>query len=262
MNNDSVSSEKIIKLIEENLFDLYRNAADQGDLKTCKCESFSWINASPACWPNYIFNTNVRVDNIGEVINEAENLISQKIAPSFWITVPDSESKVFQTKLIDHNFRLVMQWPGMAINLEKLSELPLIQGLDIRIIDDVNTLKEWIKITEICLFNGKFQKYEMMTSMMKNQNTKFILGLYNGIPVATLLSYLNNGIAGFFMGATLPEFRNKGIIRSLLLYGLSFAKNNGCRLGTLQANNMSKNIYLNIGFKEYCTFDIYWKMSN
>jgi Acetyltransferase (GNAT) family. len=261
MNKNKKSSEEIARLIEENLYDLYCFAAIQGELKTGDCNNFSWVNAHPACWPNYIFNTNFKSDTSNEIITEANNLITQKIVPPFWITVSDMKSQSFQTYLTGFNFRQVMQWPGMAISLVNLGDVPLLQGLEIRVVDDVENLKDWIRITEICLFNGKYQNQTMFANMMRNKKTRFVLGYYNGIPVATLLSYINNGIAGYFMVSTMPECRNKGISKSILHMGLSIAREEGCWLGTLQANQMSKNLYLSLGFKEYCTFDSYLKMN-
>jgi GNAT superfamily N-acetyltransferase len=261
MNRNKKSSGEITGLIEENLYDLYRFAAIQGGLKTGDFNNFSWVNAYPACWPNYIFNTNFKSNTSNEIITDANDLITQKIVPPFWITLSDINSQSFQKQLTVFNFRQVMQWPGMAIGLDNLQDVPLIQGLDIRVIDDAESLKEWIKITEICLFNGKHQNQDMFANMMRNKKTRFVLGYCKGIPVATLLSYINNGIAGYFMVSTMPEFRNKGISKSIVHKGLSIAREEGCRLGTLQANEMSKNLYLSFGFKEYCTFDIYWKMN-
>jgi len=46
----------------------------------------------------------------------------------------------------------------------------------------------------------------------------------------------------------------------MTLIPLTYAKKTGINYGVLEANRESERTYRNLGFKEYCKFDIYWKV--
>ena len=60
------------------------------------------------------------------------------------------------------------------------------------------------------------------------------------------------------MVATDERHRKKGFAHSLTLQILQFAKDRGYKEAYLQASPMSESLYSKIGFRTFCTFDIFW----
>jgi ribosomal protein S18 acetylase RimI-like enzyme len=254
---DSVT---IAYLIEENLTSLYTLAAEEGHLPYATEEGFSWVNASPNPWPSYIFNASFSQVQAKATIERVNSLIENSIAPAFWIKGPKLNVPNFTEMLSAYNFRHVMAWPGMAFDLKKnaiAAPNPIFE------IEEAKTevqFNDWISISQKILFPNKPVDSSLLLNMLNSGKIKLMLGSIDGKAAGTVMLYINSGIAGFFMVATLPEYRKIGIGRSMMLRSLQIAYESGCSLGVLQANNASQNLYRSIGFQEYCTFDIYWKL--
>ncbi|MBU3101858.1 MULTISPECIES: GNAT family N-acetyltransferase [Clostridium] len=63
--------------------------------------------------------------------------------------------------------------------------------------------------------------------------------------------YIKDAIAGIHLVGTANEFRGKGFETLIAKTALRDAKDLGCKYGVLQASDMGRNVYNNIGFKEY-----------
>jgi ribosomal protein S18 acetylase RimI-like enzyme len=68
------------------------------------------------------------------------------------------------------------------------------------------------------------------------------LGYQRGVPVASSAMTLQDGVAGIYAVATLPEARRQGLGRALTLAPLLDARHMGYRVGTLQASSMGYSI--------------------
>lgn len=247
-------------LIEENLKDLYALAAERGNLPFAIEGDFSWINASPNPWPNYIFNASFSQFEAKAKIAAINDLIEKNVAPAFWIKGPKLNVPDFTEMLSAYNFRHVMSWPGMAFDLEKKTIAPPNSRFKIEQVKTSEQFTDWVSISQKILFSNKSTESNLLLNMLHSEKIKLLLGYVEGKAASTVMLYINSNIAGFFMVATLPEYRKIGLGGSMMLRGLQIAHENGCSLGVLQANNASQNLYGSIGFQEYCTFDIYWKL--
>ena len=79
----------------------------------------------------------------------------------------------------------------------------------------------------------------------------------DGTPVATSSLFLGAGIAGIHSVATVPDARGQGIGTAVTLEPLREARRRGYRLGALFSSEMAVNLYLRIGFREYCKANLY-----
>jgi len=249
-------------LIEENLNGLYTLAAESGKYPHGVEEGFSWVNVSPNIWPNYIYNAHFNEADAQSRIQAVTILIDKGFAPPFWITGPKLTIADFSEMLLKCNFRNIMKWPGMAIDLKNKSMITSNRNIEVKEVQSTLQLEEWVNITQRILFNQKSLDTELLMIMLNSNQVTLLLGYLDGKAVATLMVYINKGIAGFFMVTTLPEFRKMGISGTMLLRAMEIAKEKNCYYAVLQANSMSYMMYKSIGFQEYCTFDIYWKMGN
>jgi ribosomal protein S18 acetylase RimI-like enzyme len=252
--------ENIPDLIEENLAGLYSLAALSGNLPAANENGFSWVNASPHVWPNYIYNASFSNHDATEKIETVCRLIDKGKASPFWITGPKLHITDLPEILSSYGFRLIMQWPGMAMNPEKRTTMELYKGLTIIEANHPSQMKEWIALTSNNLFNGKPQNEEMLRNMQDMGEVKFLMGYEKEQAVASLMMYIYEGVAGFYMISTHPHWRNKGISRTMVHRGLEIAEEKNCSLCVLQANVMSYDLYKRMGFEEYGTFDIFWNL--
>jgi len=62
---------------------------------------------------------------------------------------------------------------------------------------------------------------------------------------------------GIYHVATLPEFRRRGIGRSVTLAPLLTAKTLGARAAILQATAAGESVYRQLGFRTICTLGRY-----
>ena len=76
-------------------------------------------------------------------------------------------------------------------------------------------------------------------------------------PIATSALVLDAGVAGIYAVATLPEARRKGIGRMMSMRALLDARQQGYRVGVLQASAMGYPVYKQIGFREVCRYELY-----
>jgi ribosomal protein S18 acetylase RimI-like enzyme len=248
-------------LIEENLAGLYSLAALAGNLPAAHENGFSWVNASPHVWPSYIYNARFSKHEATERIETIVRLIDRCEAPPFWITGPKLQINDLPEILSSHSFRLMMQWPGMAMDPGECATLELYKDLTIIEANHTSQLREWIALTSHNLFKGKPQNDEMFQNMLGTGHVKFLMGYEKEQAVASLMMYIYEGVAGFYMISTHPGWRNKGIGRTMVRRGLEIAQEKNCSLCVLQANAMSYDLYKSIGFKEYGTFNIFWNLN-
>ncbi|MFX0029316.1 MAG: GNAT family N-acetyltransferase, partial [Candidatus Hermodarchaeota archaeon] len=83
------------------------------------------------------------------------------------------------------------------------------------------------------------------------------LAYYDGNPVASSLVLYKAGVAGIHMITTLEEARGKGIGTAITLAPLNEAKKLGYETAILHSTEMGINMYKQMGFKEYCTIQLF-----
>jgi ribosomal protein S18 acetylase RimI-like enzyme len=73
-----------------------------------------------------------------------------------------------------------------------------------------------------------------------------------------LNTHLGGGVTGIYNVATLPQARQQGIGTALTVAPLLEARAQGYRVATLQSTPIGLNLYLRLGFREYCSFNAYF----
>jgi ribosomal protein S18 acetylase RimI-like enzyme len=76
------------------------------------------------------------------------------------------------------------------------------------------------------------------------------VGYREGVPVATSLRFLSDGVVGIYGVATIPEERRRGYGASLTLAALEDGRARGYGVGVLIATAMGEPVYRRLGFQE------------
>jgi len=75
--------------------------------------------------------------------------------------------------------------------------------------------------------------------LYEREGWKFYLALVEDVPAAVGVMYMQNGIASLTFGATLPEYRNRGLQCRLIIYRIEEAYREQCRLVVSQCAFLS-----------------------
>ena len=248
---DWVPDEVMAQRIADNLFDTYRVAGKCIERPVWKEGTLEAVNAYPAIWPRTFFGT-PSIEQTAAIVPH----IKDGTLPPRIVMLQPKEPAVLAEKLVTAGFRIMMQWPGMALDLtdksfEKDERL-------IRLVDKKETLQEWLDIVNSVLFKSEALDIDVLAAMWTSGQFLFYI-LQDGNEVATTaLGYIHNGGLGIYMVATRSAHRRKGFAKKLTLHMLQDAKDRGCRAAYLEASDMGLPMYQQIGFKQFCQFDIYW----
>lgn len=207
----------------------------------------------PTC--NVAFHANIKQENVDKTIEQFLNEGRKRNVPLQWYTGHKDKPANLGERLAAHGFTTRGLGPGMAIDLSKMKEEPLPEGLKIIEVKDDSALKAWCHI--VCTSFGIPENDEgalaewFKTDMEYKLPLKLYLGLADGKAIATSMYYLAAGVAGIYFVGVLPEARNKGAGFAITQKPLKDARKLGYRIGTLQASPMGEPVYLKMGFKEY-----------
>jgi GNAT superfamily N-acetyltransferase len=83
------------------------------------------------------------------------------------------------------------------------------------------------------------------------------LGRLDGEAVATATVFLAAGVAGVYFVMTVPEARRRGIGAAITHAALRAARDSGFEYGVLLSSPAGRSVYAGLGFRQYCTFDLY-----
>jgi ribosomal protein S18 acetylase RimI-like enzyme len=163
-------------------------------------------------------------------------------------------------ELKSFGFLPVMVWPGMIIqtsayNLETDIN-PLIEIAEVR---DSETLKHWIDIVNKTLFQSRGISESLLSETLNSSEVYLLIAYYNKQPAGTLLAHVWNSTLGIYMVSTLPEYRQKGCMKSLMSRSHSLAIEKKCEHIVLEANNASYRGYKRLGFEHVSDYTIFWK---
>ncbi len=185
--------------------------------------------------------------------------------PLSWHVGPLSRPEDLGSRLGERGLTRVEDETGMALDLAALPRdqaMPV--GLDIERITDVQSLRSWVEVV-----TSSFGCPARVASALHNvheaagfgQETpwRLCLGSMEGEPVGTSRVFFGGKVAGVYHVATRPEARRQGVGKAMTSYALRDAQELGYELAVLRAAQRALGIYLQLGFREYCTFSRYVK---
>jgi ribosomal protein S18 acetylase RimI-like enzyme len=249
--------------IESNLFRFCLTVAKLSHRPFYDDGELSRVNCAPSPWPNGILGARIGNANVDDKIKLVIGQMATGMAPRLWMTGPSMQPQDLDQHLLRFGFAKRSEAIGMAVDL---SEWPLNSvpppALEIHTVSDDLSLQSWAKVVTIGLFRRPESEADHFAHVISKAtsgcDTTLYLGTVGGQPVASSTLYLSDGIAGIYHVATLPDFRNKGIGRSITLAPLLRAKAMGFRTAILQATQLGQPVYTRLGFVELSRLGRYW----
>jgi GNAT superfamily N-acetyltransferase len=137
-------------------------------------------------------------------------------------------------------------------------------GVDIAVVRDASTHREWMQTLAAGVFAGgeiPEEERERLLAAWQRMGVDLPLRLYlarlDGEPVATALIFLNGGVVGLYQVHTVAHARGRGIGAAITRAALGGARALGYRVAVLGATEMGLPIYLRLGFQPFATYHTY-----
>ena len=232
---------------ENNLYDLYTEIGklDKGELFVQ--EDIEWVIARPY-WPNFIFRPQFNPQSISLRLSQIIRKIRNLDAPPVMQVGNQAKPNDLDDCLKRNGFQMLVERSRMALDLKAKhlsSETP--NKLDIYEIKDQENLGIWIDVA-LRSFNPYFGK-DIFSSLLNGEKVRFYSGVHNGQVVATSMIFLSSGVAGIYFVSVVPELRNRGMGREMMLRCIYDAQELGYNYCILQATDIGEHLYRSLGFK-------------
>jgi ribosomal protein S18 acetylase RimI-like enzyme len=202
----------------------------------------------------------------GDIDAKIERLLQpfrERALPVSWAVGPVSRPANLGMYLEAHGLKLVHVNTGMAADLHALNEaFKAPSHLRIEAVRNQEMLRTYATVS-MRGFGASPEEnkvyYDTYSRIGFGDDLpwRHYIGWLEEQPVAVSSLLLHAGVAGVYGVATLPEARRQGVGAAMTLAPLREARARGYAIGVLSPSDMGLRIYQRIGFREYCTVNIY-----
>ena len=258
-----ITPSMLIPAMEANLQEAFTRFGQSVGATFFDTAQATWfVSDIPLHFCNGVVRTQITKEVAETQIDEIVSHAKAHNMPLAWLVCPSTRPANLASFLKTRDFYLDDSAPGLAMNVQELSEVGLPSGLVVKEVASGEEMQDWIRLLVIgstfpeSVSNLLFQLYQKY-GFRGGESIRYYLGILNGEPVSTSLLFLSGGVAGIYDVITLPHVRKQGIGTALTVVPLLEARSLGYSIGTLQSTQMGLGVYRRLGFREYCTFDIY-----
>lgn len=248
--------ELISRVVEENLYDLYAEIGklDKGELFVQ--EDIAWVIARPY-WPNFIFRPQFKPHSISFRLSQIIRKIRDLDAPPVMQVGNQAKPADLDECLKRNGFQMLVERSGMALDLKaKHLSSATPTKLDIFEIKNQEDFGLWIDVA-LRSFNPYLGK-DIFGSLLNGEKVRFYSGVNDGKVVATSMIFLSSGVAGIYFVSVIPELRNRGMGREMMLRCIYDVQELGYNYCILQATDLGEHLYKSLGFKLCGTLKYYF----
>jgi len=206
----------------------------------------------PMC--NYVFRSRFPAQEVGTRIEEMIDFFRSRNLPMSWMVGPCCQPSNLGEQLASHGLVLETQVVGMTIDLRNLKEnLTAAEDITIKRVATDGDLQQYLKPfgigfefpDSVVTGWGRMDASHGFGAQLPRTN---YVALVNNEPVSCTSVFRTPGAAGIYCVATVPGMRRKGAATALIVNALREARDDGYRLGLLQAKTMGAGVYRRIGF--------------
>lgn len=248
----------IVETIESNLFGYLEAFGNipQGQL----------FNTPELCWThtgssllNRAFAARLN-GNASEHIEKMTEFYQSKQSPVTWMMGPSSTPEHLEDQLIQHEFRHLSDWPGMALPLAQLAPFTLPQNFSYRLMD-ASDFETWTHIARpgFGLPEAAQTAFDaIFNALLLGENAPFqgYIATIDHQPVSICLSFLRGNAVGIYWVATPPEAQRRGLATALTYQVLNDLKGQA-EWAVLHATPAGFKVYERMGFKTHCNIGLY-----
>jgi ribosomal protein S18 acetylase RimI-like enzyme len=183
-----------------------------------------------------------------------------------WFSGPSTSPPDLAWRLRARGFAHAGYVIGMALDLMGDADVDTSEGgparLSVREVEDEVTHRAWLEVIEAA-FRLPRAAREVFGDIGDRAGTEGQLpwrryvGFLDHRPVSTATLVPNATAAGVYLVGTVPGVRRQGFGTALTRHVLAAARRHNYRLAVLQASQGSQPLYRELGFEDYCRFDMY-----
>ena len=208
---------------------------------------------------NAVLTTHLNPDRADDVIDETLARLSERGAPFLWWVMPSASPADLAGRLAAGGLVDDGNWPGYAVEIDRLVEPSPVEGLEIRRVGHDDDLDAYIGVFAPILspspeFTDVFVRATRSIGLDEDAPEAHFLGLLHGEPVATASLVTAGGAAGIYNVTTVEAARRRGIGAAMTVAAARHGADRGFMLATLQASTMGRPVYERLGFEFVCDF--------
>jgi GNAT superfamily N-acetyltransferase len=203
---------------------------------------------------NRVEKTNFTPETADKRIIETISVFAESETPFTWAINPDDKPKDLASRLEKAGLKRD-ETRSMAIEIKDLKMPKCPEGFTVEVPKGIKEVDAWARLMLDAYgmgagYTNVFLKYIHSTS--KRNDIFLYTGLLDGLPVATALTFLSDGVVGVYCIATDPSVRGKGIGSYITALPLLDAENKGYKVSILHATRMGYPVYERLGYREIC----------
>jgi ribosomal protein S18 acetylase RimI-like enzyme len=218
-----------------------------GGLVLCR----TGITAAP--WYNHVFRADLSARETDRRIDETVEAYAVRGLQFLWTVGEGARPPDLAARLEARGLTSQGELVGMALDLDRLPETPLPEGVSLVEVDDTSSLEAWTE-AYVNGFEMEAQAARPLVEMFsragfaKDAPFHHYVAMRGDHPVASSTLFRGEHAGGVWHVATLPAERNRGIGSAMTAAPLATARNEGYRLGVLHAAPMGVSVYQRLGF--------------
>lgn len=201
--------------------------------------NIEWVDMKTKTWPNRLWLTKpVDPQILDEAIYQIKSTTTNLVLPHF--TTKENPTEALFTK---KGFTVLFTQIGMSLQLKKT--FPIETPTTLKRVKNDADAQLWS-----ALFEQSFGYSICPETIAKTCNTIEYYITYSELtPIGSLLLHQTNSLIGVHALGIIPKMRKQGFAQAIMKTVINQAIKNNTKVMTLQASEMGKNMYLNLGFK-------------
>jgi GNAT superfamily N-acetyltransferase len=248
-----------MRAIEENAAELLMAMGAAGGGVQRDDGTVRWtIGGSPIDYHNAVVAADLSDAEADRVIAESLRELRNRAVPGCWHVGPSMRPADLGRRLLEAGFTDGGSEPGMAVKLSELQRPAAVPELEITRVRTEEALDTWATTLGRGFGEG-VKEAQWVASVYRRLGLadpwRHYLGRIDGEPVATTTVFLAAGVAGIYFVMTVPEARRRGIGAAITYSALREA--DGVEYGVLGSSPAGRSVYAGLGFREYCSIDLY-----
>jgi ribosomal protein S18 acetylase RimI-like enzyme len=222
--------------------------------------SMRWFHTGlPEAYCNQVLVTRLSDADADATIEDTRGRVGRDGAPFTWWVMPSFAPADLGMRLERLGFVRGSTWPAFAVPVDDLGDPPPVPGLEIRRVNGETDLDAYLGIVAQTLspseaFTGFVADGCRAIGFGEDAPEEHVIGVLDGVPVATASLVVAGGAAGIYNVGTLEPARRRGIGAAMTAAAVRRGAARGLHLATLQASTMGRPIYERMGFRFVCDF--------